>query len=84
MKHRMPGLLADANVQGHLAYLTGQLQAEQLLELLADCGIVFATFADVGLDRGVDDRQLWRFCQDNRGFCSPTTATKRARIRSMR
>jgi hypothetical protein len=61
----MPGLLADVNVQGHLPYLRRLLEAEGLLEILTEMGISLATFPDIKLDRGMDDRTLWHFCQDH-------------------
>jgi hypothetical protein len=59
----MPGLLADVNLQGHLPYLERLLQQLGLLELITELGLVLATFSDVGLDRGLDDRTLWNYCQ---------------------
>jgi hypothetical protein len=61
----MPGLLADVNLQGHLPYLARLMKGQGLLEVLSELGVSLATFPDVGLDRGVDDRTLWHFCQSN-------------------
>jgi hypothetical protein len=61
----MHGLLADVNVQGHLPYLRRLMEGLGLLELLTELGISLAIFPDLGLDRGTDDRTLWRFCQEN-------------------
>jgi hypothetical protein len=61
----MPGLLADVNVQGHLPYLARLLEDLGLLDLLTELGLTLATFPDLGLDRGIDDRTLWKYCQAN-------------------
>ena len=61
----MPGLLADVNVQGHLPYLGRLIDGLGLLEVLSELGLTLATFPDLGLDRHMDDRQLWDFCQAN-------------------
>lgn len=61
----MRGLLADVNVQGHLGYLRRLMKGQGLLEILAELDISLATFPDLGLDRGLDDRTLWRHCQDH-------------------
>src|SRR5438874_1639556 len=72
----MPGLLADVNVQGHLAYLKRRIEELGLLEMLQELGLTLVTFPDLGLDRGLDDRTLWNYCQakgwvlftDNRNY----------------
>jgi hypothetical protein len=61
----MPGLLADVNVQGHLPYLARLIEGLGLLEMLQELGLALATFRDLGLDRGLDDRSLWGYCQAN-------------------
>jgi hypothetical protein len=61
----MPGLLADVNVQGHLAYLVRLIEHLGLSEIMSDLGLSFVTFPDLGLDRGIDDRTLWTYCQGN-------------------
>jgi hypothetical protein len=61
----MHGLLADVNVQGHLPYLKRLMDDQGLLEILSSMDISLATFRDLGLDRGIDDRSLWHFCQKN-------------------
>lgn len=60
----MRGLLADVNVQGHLPYLLHLLESLGLAGLLGEIGLRLVTFGDLGLDRGLGDRPLWRFCQD--------------------
>lgn len=61
----MPGLLADVNVQGHLAYLQRLIERLGLLDLVTGLGLTLATFPDLGLDRQIDDRALWNYCQAN-------------------
>jgi len=41
------------------------MKGQGLLEVLTELDISLATFPDLGLDRGTDDRTLWRYCQDN-------------------
>src|SRR5258708_37309417 len=59
----MIGLLADVNVQGHLTYLRLSLDSQGLISILADLDLRLATFPDLGLDRHMDDRSLWNYCQ---------------------
>lgn len=61
----MPGLLADVNVEGHLPYLVRLIEEIGVLDLLADIGITFETFRDRELDKGMNDRKLWHYCQMN-------------------
>ncbi len=61
----MPGLLADVNGQGHLPYLERLIEGLGLLELITGLGLALATFPELGLDRGLDDRTLWNYCQAN-------------------
>jgi hypothetical protein len=61
----MPGLLADVNVQGHLPYLTRLIDGLGLLAMLTEFGLMLATFPEIGLDRSLDDRSLWNYCQAN-------------------
>jgi hypothetical protein len=61
----MPGLLADVNLQGHLPYLRRLIDQLGLLEVLADAHLALTTFPELGLDRHLNDRALWRFCQEN-------------------
>jgi hypothetical protein len=61
----MRGLLADVNVQGHLPYLRHLLEALRLWSLFAELNLEFATFPELNVPRGIDDRSLWNFCQDN-------------------
>ncbi len=61
----MPGLLADVNVQGHLPYLARLIEHLGLLDMLQELGLALMPFPDLGLDRGLDDRSLWNYCQAN-------------------
>ncbi len=61
----MPGLLADVNLQGHLPYLRRLIDGLGLLDLLAELGLTLTTFPDLGLDRHLNDRELWAYCQAN-------------------
>jgi hypothetical protein len=60
----MPGLLADINVQGHLEYLQRLIDGAGLLEMLRELDLRLVTFPDLGLDREIKDRQLWKYCQE--------------------
>ena len=63
----MPGLLADVNLQGHLAYIERRLAELDLLEILSrDLGLNLVSFAHLNLDPRLDDRSLWLFCQNER------------------
>ena len=59
----MRGLLADVNVQGHLTHLRYRLESLDLMSILDEQRLRLATFGDLGLDMGLDDRRLWEFCQ---------------------
>jgi hypothetical protein len=59
----MRGLLADANIQGHLAYLRQLLDSLDLSVVLVELHLNLVTFPDVHLRPDVDDRFLWNYCQ---------------------
>lgn len=59
----MRGLLADVNVQGHLAYLRHLLVALDLWTMLAELKLELVTFRDLKLPPDLDDRSLWDRCQ---------------------
>jgi hypothetical protein len=61
----MRGLLADANVQGHVPYLHNVLIALEVWPLLAQLNLRFATFPELDLLPELDDRSLWNFCQQS-------------------
>lgn len=62
----MQGLLADINVQGHLAILQQRLTAQDLWKILEGLNLQLATFAEVHLARNINDRELWNFCQSEK------------------
>ena len=59
----MQGLLADVNVQGHLATVRILLRKSGLIPLLSELGLRLVTFPELDLHPGLDDRSLWNFCQ---------------------
>src|SRR5947209_9883515 len=61
----MPGLLADVNLQGHLPYLRRLMEGLGLLEVLVELGLTLTRFPDLGLNRHMNDRELWNYCQAN-------------------
>ena len=61
----MPGLLADVNIQGHLPYLQRLMEGLELLDIIAELGLTLTTFPELGLAPSLNDRSLWRYCQDN-------------------
>jgi hypothetical protein len=61
----MPGLLVDVNVQGHLPYLRRMMEKVGVLDLVEGFGLALQRFPDVGLDRHINDRMLWHYCQAN-------------------
>lgn len=61
----MPGLLADNNVQRHMLHLRDLLSAMGLLDILEAIGVEFLTFSDLGLPFDIDDRALWKRCQED-------------------
>jgi hypothetical protein len=61
----MRGLLADVNVQGHLSYLCRLLETLELLPILADMQLDFATFPQLEIPQNLDDRHLWNYCQQH-------------------
>ena len=59
----MNGMLADVNIQGHLAYVRRLLVRSGLMPLMDDTNLRLVTFPELGLDRRIDDRPLWNVCQ---------------------
>jgi len=53
-------VLVDEHLRGQAILLQGTLAAQGWLELL---GLHLATFEEVGLSEGSDDRAIWRFVQ---------------------
>ena len=62
----MNGLLTDMNIQGQRDVLVGLLRALDLYDLLAGLGVRFLTFPEVELHPRTPDRQVMRYCDDNR------------------
>ena len=60
----MTGILADANIQGHVDFLFALLTSEAWLEFWQALGIRYATFGDAGLDVAAADAEVWQRCQD--------------------
>ncbi|MGH7136939.1 MAG: hypothetical protein ACREHD_14460 [Pirellulales bacterium] len=60
----MRGLLADANVHGHQARIAKLLERSGLWDIIVEIGLEFAVLSDIGLPGNVDDRTLWRRCQN--------------------
>jgi hypothetical protein len=60
----MRGLLADVNVQGHLPYLRQLMVNLDLWPVLAELKLELVTFPDLELSRHLDDRSLWKHCQE--------------------
>lgn len=62
---KLRGLLADINVQGHVTWLARLSNWREVWPILSQLGLQLATFPDLNLDRRLDDRTLWNFCQKN-------------------
>lgn len=57
------GLLADANLTGHFRYLLRLLEKLDLAPVFAELSLQFLSIDEAGLPLDIDDRSLWRFCQ---------------------
>jgi hypothetical protein len=60
----MRGLLADVNVQGHMPYLQQLMENLGLWPVLAELKLELVTFRDLKLPPSLDDRSLWKHCQE--------------------
>ena len=75
----MHGLLADANIMGHVEYLARLMQAGSWGGFWQDLDLVLLHFAEVGLSPSATDLEIWQRCQaeqlllitDNRNADSP-------------
>src|SRR4051812_40838664 len=56
-------LVADENVEGHLAYLLDRIAAGNYGEYWELLGVGVRTLADLGLGRKAPDVDVWRACQ---------------------
>ncbi len=58
------GLLVEVHVQGHCKYLEERvLPALGVLPVLAELGLRFVTFNDLGIPHDINDRALWTLAQ---------------------
>jgi hypothetical protein len=75
-------LLADANIQRHIARMAARMQGDPWIEFWDYLQLSHVTFPEVGLDPADTDAVVWQRCQDYQVFLSrPTTATTTGRIR---
>jgi hypothetical protein len=73
------GILADANITGHVEHLAQLMQTESWAAFWQDLNLVLRRFADVGLSADSADLDIWQCCQaqelllitDNRNDDSP-------------
>ena len=61
----MPGLLADANIEGQCLVLLNILQSEFWRDVWQELRVTVCHFADLKLSKHVSDLKLWRACQDH-------------------
>ncbi len=67
MHHRnLRGLLADNNLEGHIPYLRSRIEKLGLWDLNVALQVDLKTFTELKIDKGLDDRTLWQFCQTER------------------
>ena len=59
----MKGLIADANIQGHVEYLVRHMQAAAWSEFWQGLGLGLFRFEDVGLSESSSDLEVWTVCQ---------------------
>jgi hypothetical protein len=57
-------LLADANIQGHVARLVAHMQSVAWRDFWDYLELRCVSFADVGLDLADSDLAVWRCCQE--------------------
>jgi len=57
------GLVADANIQGQVHYLTQRMQVEAWADFWQGLGLVLLRFEDVGLSESSTDLEVWDVCQ---------------------
>jgi hypothetical protein len=73
------GILADANITGHVEHLAQLMQTGSWAAFWQDLNLVLRRFADVGLSADSADLDIWQCCQaqelllitDNRNDDSP-------------
>ncbi|MEX0717378.1 MAG: hypothetical protein WD066_12360 [Planctomycetaceae bacterium] len=59
----MPVILADVNVQRHVAHLATKMQAEPWSEFWNQLDLSVWTFADAGVALDASDLEIWLRCQ---------------------
>lgn len=59
----MRGIVADANVDGHVEWLVKRIVAGEWLEYWNHIGITLEVFANIGLVDRSPDQEVWRTCQ---------------------
>src|SRR5687768_15483844 len=62
-RRRVPGILADVNVEGHVGHLLGGLMDRRWAYVLDHIGFVAYTFEMLDLPINLPDDELWRTCQ---------------------
>ncbi len=62
----MKGLIADANIRGHVDYLVQRMQDKVWAEFWRALGLVLRHFEDVGLSVSANDVEVWNVCQAER------------------
>lgn len=74
-------LLADANIQGQIAYLVARMRSEHWQVFWDGLDLQYVTFSEVGLRADDPDDLVWQCCQDknlllltdNRNATGPTS-----------
>jgi predicted nuclease of predicted toxin-antitoxin system len=59
----MRGIVADANIEGHVDRLVARIHATSWVDFWNHLGIVLETFPDIGLADTSPDNEVWRTCQ---------------------
>jgi hypothetical protein len=62
----MRGIVADANIEGHVARMVDHIRATGWAEFWDYLGLVLETFANIGLTGSAPDSQVWLTCQRER------------------
>lgn len=58
-------ILLDEHLDGYLGYLESLTFNEPCREIAEAIELRFVRLRDVGIAKGVSDRDIWRFCQSN-------------------
>ena len=62
----MRGILADANITGHVERLFQIIEGDVWSEFWTGLGLRRATFSELNLAAETPDDELWQFCQENK------------------